>query len=115
MRGAVKDAASATFFTYLDDWFYREFSQISHLSLPGLIHSAGALLDRNEGEEKINQMRGYHFMQVIMVLISIYSEIEAALKIGVTSDLKYLWEIHHQHYPFAKEIYDRRGYASRLA
>ncbi len=114
MKGSVKDPSTAAFFGYLDDWFNREFSQISHLSLPGLIHSAGALLDRADGEEKIEQMRGYHFMQVVMLLISLYSEVEAELKIGVAGDLKYVWEMLNQHYPFAKELYDGRGYASRL-
>ena len=103
----------ARFFSYLDDWFYREFSQVSHITLPGLIHTAGALLDRADSEE-IEQMRGYHFMQVVMLLTSLYSEVEAELKLGVAGDLKYVWEMVSQHYPLARQIYDKRGYASRL-
>lgn len=115
MKGHVKHPATSTFFGYLDDWFNREFSQVSHLSLPGLIHSAGPLIDRAGGEEKIEQMRGYHFMQVVMLLISVYSEVEAELKIGVTDDLRYVWEMLIQHHPFARELRDGRGCANRLA
>lgn len=35
MKRRVKDPATAAFFAYLDDWYYREFSQISHGTLPG--------------------------------------------------------------------------------
>jgi hypothetical protein len=54
------------------------------------------------------------FMQVVMLLITFYSEVEGELTIGVASDLKYVWQMLIQHNPFSKEIYDRRGYASRL-
>ena len=53
-------------------------------------------------------------MQVVMLLITFYSEVEGELTIGVASDLKYVWQMLIQHNPFSKEIYDRRGYASRL-
>jgi hypothetical protein len=53
-------------------------------------------------------------MQVVVLRITLYSEIEAELKIGVSGDLKYVWEMLKQHFPFANEIYDRRQYASRL-
>ena len=106
----------AAFFAYLDHWFYREFSQISHGTLPGLIHTAGALRDLAKGKTtRLEQTRGYHLMQVVILLTTLYSEIEAALKIGIAGDIRYLWEMLKQHYPFATEIYDRRGYASRLS
>jgi hypothetical protein len=115
MNSFTKNPATAAFFDYLNDWFYREFSQVSHGSLPGLIHTVGALRDLAKGDiAKLEQLRGYHFMQVVMLLITFYSEVEGELTIGVTSDLKYVWEMLIQHNPFAKEIYDRREYASRL-
>jgi len=40
--------------------------------------------------------------------------VEGELRIGVVSDLKYVWQMLTQHNPFAKEIYDWRGYESRL-
>ena len=111
----TKNPATAAFFGYLNDWFYREFSQVSHGSLPGLIHTVGALRDLAKGHtEKLEQLRGYHAMQVLMLLTTFYSEVEGELTIGVASDLKYVWEMLIQHNPFAKEIYDRRRYASRL-
>jgi hypothetical protein len=115
MKRRVKDSDTVAFFAYLDDWYYREFSQISHGTLPGLIRTAGALRDLAKGETtKVKQARGYHFMQVVMLLITLYSEIDTDLKIGVTADLRYLWEMLKQHYPFASEIYDRRDYVNRL-
>ncbi|MBV8451904.1 MAG: hypothetical protein JOZ29_06475 [Deltaproteobacteria bacterium] len=115
MNSSTKSPTTAAFFGYLNDWFYREFSQVSHGSLPGLIHTVGALRDLAKGEAaKLEQLRGYYSMRAVMLLITFYSEIEAELTIGVTSDLKYVWQMLIQHNPFAKEIYDRRGYANRL-
>ena len=45
MKKLVNNSATATFFGYLDDWYYREFSQISQGTLVGLIHTAGVLRD----------------------------------------------------------------------
>jgi hypothetical protein len=115
MKKRVKGTATAAFFAYLDDWYYREFSQISHGTLVGLVHTAGALRDLAKGRTaKLDQIRGYHFLQVVMLLITLYSEVNVELKIGLAADLSYVWEMLKQHYPFSKEIYDRRGYASRL-
>jgi hypothetical protein len=117
MKTSANNASIKTFFSYLDDWYYREFSQISHGTLPGLIHSAGALRDFARGETaRLEQLRGYHFMQVVILLVSLFSEVEAELKlkIGVAADLSYLWSMLNQHYPFAKEIYDARKYQNRL-
>jgi hypothetical protein len=115
MNSFTKNPATAAFFGYLNDWFYREFAQVSHGSPPGLIHTVGALRDLGKGDTaKIEHLRGYHFMQVVMLLTTFYSEVQGELTIGVASDLKYVWEMLIQHNPFAKEIYDRRAYASRL-
>jgi hypothetical protein len=116
MKTQTTDASIKAFFGYLDDWYYREFSQISHITLPGLIHSAGVLRDIGRGETaKLEQIRGYHFMQVVILMISLYSEVEAQIKIGVSADLNYVWTMLTEHNPFAREIYDRRNYATRLA
>ena len=104
---------TAKFFEYLSDWYYKEFSAVSHLSLPGLIQSVGPLM-KGIDVAKIEQLRRYYFMQVTILLIAIYSEIEAELRLGVAADLKYVWQILDQHYPFAKEIYQRRNYGSRI-
>jgi hypothetical protein len=114
MKDQLLNLDTVAFFQYLDDWFYREFSQISHLTLPGLIHSAGALVERPDRDEGLEQMRGFHFMQVLILLISLYSEVEAELKLGVSGDLKYVREIFRQHYPLAMEIHKRRDYVNRL-
>jgi len=114
MKKRVKPA-TAVFFAYLDDWYYREFSQICHGTLPGLIRTAGALRDLGKGETtKIERMRGYHLMQVVTLLIALYSEVEAELRIDVARDIKYVWQMLIQHNPFTKELFDRRDYGSRL-
>ena len=116
MKRFIRDSATAAFFRHLDDWYYREFSQVSHGSLPGLIHTAGALRDLAKGKTtRFELMRGFHFMQVVMLLITLYSEIDAELKLGVANDLSYVWEMLKQHYPFANEMYDQREYARRLS
>ena len=95
--------------------YYREFSQISRGTLPGLIETAGALRDLAKGDTaKLEQARGHHLIQVVTILITFYSEIEAELKIGVTADLQYVWKMLKEHYSFAKEMYDGREYGRRL-
>jgi Family of unknown function (DUF5677) len=117
MKRIATKPSSKAFFRYLDDWYYREFSQISHGTLPGLIHSAGSLRKLSRGEPAdIEQIRGYHFLQVVILLISLYSELEITLKLGVTADLNHVWgKLNNEHYPFAREIYDRREYSTTIA
>jgi hypothetical protein len=104
---------NAKFFEYLHDWFYKEFSAVSHLSLPGLIQSVAPLM-KGVDDAEVERLRGYYFMQVTILLMAIYSEIEAELTLGVSADLKYVWQMLHQHYPFAKEIYQLRNYDSQI-
>lgn len=40
---------------------------------------------------KLEQVRGYQFMQVVILLVSLYSEVEAEVKIGVANHLNYVW------------------------
>ncbi len=114
MKGYASRQDTTKFFEYLSDWYYKEFSAVSHLSLPGLIQSVGPLLNGVD-VAKVEQLRGYYFMQATILLMAIYSEIEAELTLGVSADLKYVWQMLHQHYPFAKEIYQRRNYGSRIS
>jgi hypothetical protein len=116
MKKLLKSAETSAFFAYLEDWYYREFSQISHGTLSGLIHTAGGLRELAKGKTtRLEQTRGYHFMQVVVLLITLYSEVQAELKIGVASDLSYVWEMLKQHNPFTREIYDQRRYDLRLS
>jgi hypothetical protein len=115
MKASARDSATKVFFAYLDDWYYREFSQVSHGTLPGLIQTAGALRERAKGQStRLGVQRGYNLMQVVILLITMYSEIAAEIKVGVAGDLTYVWEMLKTHYPFAAEVYDQRWYASRL-
>jgi hypothetical protein len=116
MIAKIEQPQNAAFLAYLRDWYYREFSQISHGTLPGMIYTVGPLRDMEEGDTaKVEQMRGNHFLQVVMVLMALYSEIEADLKIGIATDLRYVWRVLQEYSPFAAEIYNRREYARRLA
>ncbi len=114
MKNFALRADTIKFFEYLRDWYYKEFSAVSHLSLPGLIQSVTPLM-QGVDVAKVEQLRGYYFKQVTILLMAIYSEFEAELTPGVSADLKYVWQMLHQHYPFAKEIYQHRNYDSRLS
>jgi hypothetical protein len=114
MKRYASGQGTIKFFEYLSDWYYKEFSAVSHLSLPGLIQSVTPLM-KGVDEARIEQLRGYYFIQATILLIAIYSEIEGELRIGVAADLKYVWQMLLQHYPFAKEIYQRRNYDSRVS
>lgn len=92
MKAGAKNSVTKTFFAYLDDWYYLEFSQVSHGTLPGLTQTAGALRERAKGQStRLEVQRDYNLMRVMIILITMYSEIEGKIKIGIIGDLIYVW------------------------
>ena len=95
------------FLQYINDWFYRELSGASHLSLPGLIMRATYLLEEKEAElnETLNKYRSDNIFTTITILLALVSELECELRFELTERAKYLWTILSEYWGPAKEIY----------
>ena len=113
MKKRVKDSRNVAFFESLEEWFYRDFSSLSHLSFPGLRQTVRPLVGDAEGP-KIEQLNRYYLVAAVNLMIALYSEAEAEVKIGLTKDLEEVWARLRTHFQFSRELYDRRAYATRL-
>lgn len=99
------------FLAYLNDWFYRDLSAQSHLSL-GLVKRAGFLIDGfslNEfSEESVKIFRQDQVATAITLVTCLVSEIDLFFRFGQTTKIKYLWTILQAYFPIAKEMCDKR-------
>jgi hypothetical protein len=104
------------FLEFLNDWYYRELSQESHLSYPGLAHRGGLLwaLDRKEerAEEHLIQNKSTQMIMAVTLLLALCSEIEHRFNFGFKQRIVVLWAILNE-LPVPKEMYDKR-YAKLL-
>jgi hypothetical protein len=104
------------FLNYLEDWFYRELSSVSHLSLPGLISVARPLVlsarrdEREEADRQISIIRGHYAMSTVILTTAVFSEVEMTLRLGGAPDINSIWDVLNREFPYAREIYDRRDY-----
>jgi hypothetical protein len=85
-----------SYLRYLDDWFYRELSQDSHLSWPGLTRRAAFLLiphPQDEDYARLSKQKSNVLVTTIIMLLATLSEIEGALHFGFSEHLRYLWTV----------------------
>jgi hypothetical protein len=108
-------SATRDYLTYLNDWFYRELSAASHLSLLGLLDRGGHLV--NEGDPNqyrfLDKYRSDCVFTTITILLALLSEIEIGLGLGVATRLKYVWSVVASYCGATKNVYERR-YATNL-
>jgi hypothetical protein len=116
---ATTDTLPATraFLQYLNDWFYRELSQESHMSFPGLAHRGGMLMELDKKEpliqEKLDHNRSTQMVMTMTILLALGSEIDQNFNFGFKQRIMVLWGILSDALPIAKEVYQAR-YAGLL-
>jgi hypothetical protein len=101
---------SATFLTYMNDWFYKSLSAASHLSLPGLLVRAGRLFEvhlSDDDEEFLKKYKSDCVLTAIIVLVALLSELQIQLSFDLAPRCKYLWGALSD-FGAAKEVYDAR-------
>jgi len=93
-----------------DDWFYIQFSQAAHLSLPGLVKMSECLLPEGpeDKEAYLKKLRSDCAFQAITLIISFFSEIEYILKFDLKEKLKFLWSLVSEFWPETKGLYHKR-------
>jgi len=104
------DADRSGHISYLQDWFYRILSSLSHMSGPGLmIHAAPLVVDDWEDLEAVLSKKASDcYFTTITLILSIVSELEAELKLGLAERALCLWAIIADYWGEAEELYSRR-------
>jgi hypothetical protein len=104
------------FLRYLYDWYYREFSQDTHLSWPGLVRRAAPLLERRRTDGTsayLMKLRSDVFSTSITLLLAMLSELEIETTYGLAERIRELWNEMLPVSAEAQEIHAMR-YAGRL-
>ncbi len=108
-RGLSED--SKKLFEYLEAWFYRELSQETHLSYPGLAHRGSTFLrgrddplKENEWRKKRSDAAGY----AIVLLLAFLSEVNSLCGFDLDEKCLYLWGVLKEYFPIADELYGER-------
>lgn len=102
-----------TFLEYLEDWFYREMSQDSHLSLPGLIRRSSSLPRTVDRRSVLEKQRSDGVFTTVTLVLALISEIVAEFDFELRDRTLYLWHVVVPFWGDAKELYTRR-YAALL-
>jgi len=100
-----------TFLEYMRDWFYREFSQEDHLSLPGLIRRGSTFLlppDESKTENTWKKMRSDWVTYALVLLLAFLTEIILLCSFDLRDRCAYLWGILKEYSPMAAEVYEAR-------
>lgn len=109
----IADDARRGFLKYLNEWFYKEYSQDAHLSAPGLYRRAGFLLKESRlwtdaEHDKVKIHSGGTLMSAIVLMLAIASEIEATLNLGVRARLVMVWTRLSHHSIMIWDMYQQR-------
>lgn len=107
----IKNPNTKIYLEFLYDWFYRELSQASHQTLPGLM-DAGIQLNRNQSSvnerEQLLDYKSKCLRTTVSLLLALVSEIESVARFGLNEKMSYLWGLLIQYWNDAKELYDIR-------
>jgi len=103
------------FLKYLNDWFYADLSQQSHLGGSGLIKRAGGLINdyrkNPETEQQLIRYKKAQVGQTITLMLSLASEFEIYFDFGLRERVRYLWAVMTPYIVVGKEMFDKK-YAS---
>ncbi|OGL15698.1 MAG: hypothetical protein A3K12_12325 [Candidatus Rokubacteria bacterium RIFCSPLOWO2_12_FULL_71_19] len=113
MKGSDETNA---FFRYLDAWFYRQFSQQSHLSYPGLAARGANFLRKPDDPVKEGiwlKARSDAVGHGVILLLAYLTEINSYFEFGLRDRCAYLWGLLGEYFGVAAELHEAR-YAALL-
>ncbi len=100
------------FLIFIEDRFYKDFSQTSHLSWSSLAWQAPALLGTGVSEEEkesaLKKIRSDCAFHATTLILMFFSEMELLLHFKYKEKLAYLWTFIAEYWGYAKELYDLR-------
>jgi hypothetical protein len=104
-------AETQKFLEYMRDWFYREFSQADHLSLPGLIRRGGPFLlppDEKRSENTKKKIRSDWVTHALVLYLAFLTEIVLLCGFDFKDRCAYIWGILKEYSPIAAEVCQER-------
>jgi hypothetical protein len=115
-KGKASDYISnedGKYLLYLDAWFYKLLSRLSHMSFEGLLELGGGFStfeDKELAPEALKYSRSITIFIALTLLLAAFSEIEATLRLESfgQESLSYLWVVVGESFPEAKNLYDMR-------
>jgi len=116
LKHSYSNSETKQFLEFLNDWFYRELSAASHLTLPGLIKASDQLIkDQSDDKqrESLLDFKSQCLTTTVTLLLALISEIEVIAKFGLQERISYIWGLLIQYWGDAKGLYDMR-YAKLL-
>lgn len=102
---------SRKFFEFLEAWFYRELSQGTHLTFPGLSHRGGSFLwkkDDSLRESEWLKIRSDSVGYAVVLLLAFLTEINRLFDYDLGRRCAYLWGILTQYMGIAEELFSER-------
>lgn len=109
-------APNRAFMQYLNDWFYADLSQQSHLGGQGMMKRSSPLLYERKSPERtatLNKNRYTWIGQAVTLTLALASEVEDYFHLGLRTQLTYLWGVTMPVIVVAQEMYEKR-YAKLL-
>jgi hypothetical protein len=99
------------FMQYLNDWFYADLSQQSHLGGQGMMKRSTPLLHPRKSSEReatLNKNRYTYIGQAVTLTLALATEVDAYFQFGLRTDLSYLWGVTAPVIVIAQEMYEKR-------
>ena len=101
---------------FLNDWYYKQSSQESHLSATGLITRAfpqvlvhSGLIPEQSHQEHLDKARSSSVVTSVTLTVALLSEIQGVLKFpSIFQELSYLWTLLGKHWKDPEDLYKRR-------
>lgn len=115
-----RNSPDIEFMEYIRSWIYRTLSGDAHLNYYGVIRRgsffAGKEIEAEFGQEKgrakikenFEAFRMEMIWTMLVLLVSIVSELEGHFRFGLSTKAKYLWKIFEDSSDLAKEFYKSR-------
>lgn len=104
--------ANRTFMKYLNDYFYIDLSQQTHLGAWGMAKRAPIYLDEVQGDpdrpEKLKKNRYAQLGQSVGLVLALASEVEAHFNFGLRQQALYVWGLAAPAIGVAEEMYNKR-------
>lgn len=101
---------TASFLTFLYDWYYKDLSQYSHLTGGGIIRMySKLLLEEDKGRDRIlKTMKWNNYLTATTISLAICTEVNSIGNFGRGNRLAYLWNILAENFAEANDLYERR-------
>ncbi|MGQ0557110.1 MAG: hypothetical protein ACT4PN_14330 [Nitrospiraceae bacterium] len=115
LKGGKFSPDDKAFLTFLQDWFYREFSQDAHMSGAGAVRIFSKLLlgDDQGRDQTLKKLKTANVLVATALLLAICSEMNDIGKFDRGQSLAYLWGVLAQQRAVVDELFQMR-YRSML-